>query len=255
MTVQTKSRKLMTAHRLAYETTQNFRSHKAVSHYARRSYLLPSEEYLIGKYFSKDGSTLDLGCGSGRTTLPLCKQGFDLVGVDISLPLLRELQQRSQDVQLVCADASKLPFRLGTFENVLFSFNGIDYIYPDCERKDTLKSIRDIMKRKGTLIFSSHSPIALGLSIGLVIRCWYGLLLSKIRHNDFYYQKVDEFAPLLTRHITAREERRELKLCGLQLIEVSLNSLYGHKLLRGLLLFMIEKQPYYVCRSRHPLES
>jgi ubiquinone/menaquinone biosynthesis C-methylase UbiE len=40
------------------------------------------------------GTVLELGCGTGRVTVPLARAGIDLVGVDRSAPMLERAQQR-----------------------------------------------------------------------------------------------------------------------------------------------------------------
>jgi ubiquinone/menaquinone biosynthesis C-methylase UbiE len=40
------------------------------------------------------GTVLELGCGTGRVTVPLARAGVDLVGVDRSAPMLERAQQR-----------------------------------------------------------------------------------------------------------------------------------------------------------------
>src|SRR5256885_17113878 len=40
------------------------------------------------------GAVLELGCGTGRVTVPLAKAGIDLVGVDRSAPMLERARQR-----------------------------------------------------------------------------------------------------------------------------------------------------------------
>src|SRR5262245_1344495 len=40
------------------------------------------------------GPVLELGCGTGRVSVPLAKAGVDLVGVDRSSPMLERARQR-----------------------------------------------------------------------------------------------------------------------------------------------------------------
>jgi SAM-dependent methyltransferase len=39
---------------------------------------------------------LDLGCGAGRNAVPLAALGWDVVGLDLSTPMLRAAQQRAE---------------------------------------------------------------------------------------------------------------------------------------------------------------
>ena len=44
-----------------------------------------SEKIIFEKYISKTANILDLGCGAGRTTINMYKQGYkNIVGLDIS---------------------------------------------------------------------------------------------------------------------------------------------------------------------------
>ena len=63
-------------------------------------------------------TVLDVGVGTGRFALPLSEKGLQIVGVDISAPMMR--QARSKGLRdLVRADARRLPFRDRTFDAVL----------------------------------------------------------------------------------------------------------------------------------------
>jgi SAM-dependent methyltransferase len=62
------------------------------------------------------GPTLEIGVGTGRVALPLAAAGQGLVGVDISAAMLAALHDKSPGaLPLVQADATRLPFRDGSF--------------------------------------------------------------------------------------------------------------------------------------------
>lgn len=74
---------------------------------------------------------LDLGCGAARNALPLAQLGFDVVGVDVSTPMLGAAQRRlanartasggaaSERVALLRAAMQPLPFRAASFDLVV----------------------------------------------------------------------------------------------------------------------------------------
>lgn len=63
---------------------------------------------------------LDLGAGTGVSTVELAKSGADVVGADLSLGMLKA--HRDRQVPLVAADALRLPFADGAFNAVTGSF-------------------------------------------------------------------------------------------------------------------------------------
>lgn len=62
---------------------------------------------------------LDVGTGTGRVSIPLLEGGADLVGCDLSRPMLRRLQEKLPGARILQADAPRLPFPTGHFDAVL----------------------------------------------------------------------------------------------------------------------------------------
>ncbi|VAW36077.1 hypothetical protein MNBD_CHLOROFLEXI01-3841 [hydrothermal vent metagenome] len=52
------------------------------------------------------GAVLELGCGTGRVTIPLAQQGFDMTGLDITSHMLQYAQNKAKDLPIkwICAD-------------------------------------------------------------------------------------------------------------------------------------------------------
>jgi SAM-dependent methyltransferase len=67
----------------------------------------------------KEGWILDLACGTGRHTIPLTNQGYRVLGLDISVKLLKIANHRLPQAQLVKADMQYLPFNDGVFAAAL----------------------------------------------------------------------------------------------------------------------------------------
>jgi ubiquinone/menaquinone biosynthesis C-methylase UbiE len=62
---------------------------------------------------------LDLGAGTGRIGRTFVEAGDFYIGIDISLPMLREFQGVAANAVLAQADGQQLPFRDGSFDVVL----------------------------------------------------------------------------------------------------------------------------------------
>lgn len=71
------------------------------------------------------GLVVDLGCGAGRNAVPLAQTGWDVVGVDLSRPMLEAAAERarsagvSRQVWLVLASADRVPLEKETADLVV----------------------------------------------------------------------------------------------------------------------------------------
>jgi tRNA (uracil-5-)-methyltransferase TRM9 len=110
-----------------------------------------------------DDSVLDLGCGNGHFLGELAGRGHkaSLLGVDFSLPLLRDASEASTPGVLFCeVDLTKL----SAFSDQLFIEGGWDVItmfatlhhIPSMElRLDILQTVRKLLKDDGKFILSN----------------------------------------------------------------------------------------------------
>lgn len=80
-------------------------------------------ELLAGELTGRD-RTLEIGVGTGRIALPLHDRQIDLVGIDISLPMLDRLVANASGrmpFPLLVADATRLPFADASYDATIAS--------------------------------------------------------------------------------------------------------------------------------------
>lgn len=122
--------------------------------------LWPSEEVVIKRYFPYGARVLDLGCGTGRTTLPLFQMGYLVSGVDITPEMVANAKKIAHEKGLAISyevgDATNLRFADNSFECVLFSNNGWTQIPGNKSRLKALQEIQRVLKPNGYFIFTTH---------------------------------------------------------------------------------------------------
>jgi SAM-dependent methyltransferase len=109
---------------------------------------------------------LELGCGTGRITLPLVKNGLEVVGLDLSLPMLRVLQRKartmlSQEEQgrlrFIVMNMRRYRFKCH-FPRILCPYSAFTYLVEEEARRQALASIRAHLDRDGLFILDIFIP-------------------------------------------------------------------------------------------------
>ena len=182
------------------------------------------ESYIVEKYFvKKNAKVLDVGCGRGRTTVPLKEAGFDVIGIDISEEMIRAAKHKFDDIDFRVMNACDLKFENETFDYVLFSFNGLDVIYPEAKRLLALREIYRVLKKDGFFIFSSHNHWWLGLplsSLPYFLLTFVPLNLFNLRlFRKYQLDRLKRGEILVLYHINPLSQRRQLRDSGFRTIE------------------------------------
>jgi ubiquinone/menaquinone biosynthesis C-methylase UbiE len=101
------------------------------------------------------GRVLELGCGTGRVTLPLAHEGVHVVGVDRSAEMLARArrrvgrQRRGMRPDLVRGDVRHLPFPDGAFPMVMAPYGILQSLLNERDLKATLADVARVVARDG----------------------------------------------------------------------------------------------------------
>jgi len=102
-----------------------------------------------------DGPVLELGCGTGRITLPVAKDGTRLVGIDRSAPMLTRARAKvrrarvESRVELVRGDIRRLPFRDQQFQLVMAPYGILQSLVRERDLTMALESVARVLGRGG----------------------------------------------------------------------------------------------------------
>ena len=158
----------------------SFDNPKAVEIYTKKTELFPIEEKLFHEHLSNPQRILDIGCGTGRTTTYLNLMGHHVTGIDIAKLMIEKARSIHPDIDYRVMDATNLEFEDRSFDAALFSFNGLDCLYPVSKRTEALKEVHRVLRNGGVFIYSSHDIDAVRLT-------WR--TLTRIRNYQHPYKK------------------------------------------------------------------
>ena len=110
---------------------------------------------------NKDAKILELCCGTGRLTIPIAKDGYNIKGVDYTLSMLERAKEKASQAELkidfIEADIREL--NLGEkFDLIFIPFNSIHHLYKNEDLFDTLKVVRNHLKEKGLFLLDCFNP-------------------------------------------------------------------------------------------------
>lgn len=103
-----------------------------------------------------NGPVLELGCGTGRISIPLARAGVSLVGVDRSEAMLARARQRvrrsrlTSRLQLLRADIRALPFPRDRFPLVIAPYGVLQSLLRERDLAATLESVAAVLQTGGT---------------------------------------------------------------------------------------------------------
>jgi len=102
------------------------------------------------------GPVLELGCGTGRISIPLARAGVPLVGIDRSEAMLARARRRitrgrlTAHARLLRGDIRALPFRPSTFPLVMAPYGVLQSLLRERDLASTLQSVARVLKPRAT---------------------------------------------------------------------------------------------------------
>ena len=128
------------------------------------SYVRDDIPFYVEAARESDGPVLELGCGTGRVTLPVAEAGVDVVGLDFSSAMLDAARTKSQRLpsgsgSLTLVQADMRDFSLDTsFGLVIIPFRGFLSLLTVEDQTKTLLNVKRHLAPGGRLLFNIFVP-------------------------------------------------------------------------------------------------
>lgn len=219
--------------------------------------LTEPEQELFGAYLrNKKYHILDIGCGGGRTTTHLSKMGHEVIGVDVVPGMIELAKKDYPDIDFQVMSVNDLKFSDAEFDVVIFSFNGLDCVYPETKRWEAFTEMLRVLKPGGLMILSSHNSIIWPTNRYIWFWWFFNIVTGKIftafRYEFKSFRQKSKFIYF------ARRPSRQLKdflKRGVELLEIFPNYQFAwtKKLMKekraNIWLDLFSPYPYFVFRK------
>jgi SAM-dependent methyltransferase len=115
-----------------------------------------SEQFYLSEAIEGRGRVLELGCGTGRLSILLARNGIDVVGADLSMSMLEAARAKALaaeiEVQFVQADMRHFDFT-SQFATILIPGNSLLHLLTIDELKQCFACVRRHLAPGGRLVF------------------------------------------------------------------------------------------------------
>jgi SAM-dependent methyltransferase len=214
---------------------------------------------------------LDVGCGTGKSFMPMLPRGWDVTGCDISSAMLELAREKvGEAVRLEVADMLELP-RFGEFDLAWALDDAINYLLSPKELERALAGMRANLAPNGLLLFDVNELLAYRTFFAeteVVERggrrlVWNGLAASDVAPGSICESRLEVVsddadantaeASVLThrqRHFPEADVLAALELAGLECLDVY--GIYIDGILKQPLDVSTHTKAIYIARSASP---
>ena len=106
---------------------------------------------------NKDACILELCCGTGRLTIPIAQEGYDISGVDYTVSMLEQAKIKAAgaglEIEFIEADIRTLDLKK-KYDLVFIPFNSIHHLYQNEDLFKALRVVKNHLKAGGIFLWN-----------------------------------------------------------------------------------------------------
>ena len=120
------------------------------------------------------GNVLELGCGTGRLTIPLAQQGLDITGLDVAPAMLARAREKAGDLPIQWVEADARHFDLRRRFGFIFEAGAtFQHMLTRADQEAFLASARAHLEPLGHLVLGALVPAGALLESDLEEKEWF----------------------------------------------------------------------------------
>lgn len=119
----------------------------------------PAEPFYLRLAQQAGGAVLELGCGTGRYTIPLAEQGIDITGLDLAPSMLARAKTKAGALPIAWVQADARAFQLGRQFCLIFESGAMFQHLLECaDQKLMLNCVYEHLADDGRFVISIRVP-------------------------------------------------------------------------------------------------
>lgn len=119
----------------------------------------PDGPFFLALAQAYPGPVLDLGCGTGRITIPLAREGVPITGLDVVPGMLARAQSKAGDLPITWVQADARAFQLPTrFRLIIDTGTTLQHLLERADHEAVLARVREHLTPGGCAVFTSFAP-------------------------------------------------------------------------------------------------
>jgi len=121
----------------------------------------PDGGFLLKRAQLLDGPVLELGCGTGRITIPLAENGIDITGLDVVPGMIAHARQKAGNLPIRWIVDDVRSFHLGRSFRLIFETGSVfQHLLTLSDQEAYLARVREHLEEQGRLVLSLLFPHA-----------------------------------------------------------------------------------------------
>lgn len=190
------------------------------------------------------GRVLELGCGTGRITIPMAQQGIDISGLDIMPAMLEQAKRKAGNLPIRWVEADARTFMLGEkFQFIFESGATFQHMLDRSDQEAMFARVHEHLEPDGRFVVSSQFPTSDAMTSDETESDWfsypteqgYEVRVSGTQHYDALRQiktetayrrwqdaegrEIVKVAPLMLRYVFPQEMEALLHYNGFAVLE------------------------------------
>ena len=120
---------------------------------------MPQGLFYLSLAHQCDGPVLELGCGTGRITIPLAQHGITITGLDATAAMLDQARHKAGNLPIEWIEADARRFQLPTRFRLIYGTAGIfQHMLERADQEALLDRVRAHLAPDGCFAFDVHFP-------------------------------------------------------------------------------------------------